>query len=244
MKSNAHSCAGLVTLMAVLSAPVSAAMLQAQALSNEQLATLRGGVLLPNGLDISIGIDIQTLVNGQLALHTVLSTEAPTPFGLRVLNGGSASSMPPTVTIPAAAQSSPLLVLDRQSGSSSVAPTSASGPNTTIHVLNAPTDTWPRYPDENTVPVSPNGPSVTTPFGTVQITQDSRGAVVSLSDPTLLVQHLVGEASGVTVANTANNQVVQTQSAIDVDVHGAWPAIANALFRVNNVATNAAVTRN
>lgn len=74
----------------------------ATTLADDQLDQLRGGFTLPNGMDIAIGIDIQTTVNGALALRTMmtnLGTGVPVLFvgegGASASAGGASASAGP-----------------------------------------------------------------------------------------------------------------------------------------------------
>lgn len=52
--------------------------------SIEELGNLRGGFTLPNGMDVMAGVQIETRVNGELALHTVLNIADPTKAALEI----------------------------------------------------------------------------------------------------------------------------------------------------------------
>jgi hypothetical protein len=207
------------------------------AVTDEELTNMRGGVLLPDGLDVDIGIDIQTEVNGVLVLHTVLSTAAPSAQALRVFVGGTAPSNGGSTkaalnTVP------PMLTLDR-SGASTTLVTSAAPLNPTIVVLNAPTNVWPQYPDETQLNVVPNGPAVQTPNGNVQVQQAGANTAVTLTGNGITVSQLLGDATGTVVSNQLNNQSIQSMTVVDVDLHGSWPAIANAMFNIGKIAVSA-----
>jgi hypothetical protein len=65
-------------------------------LEDIQLEALRGGFTLPSGASVAVGIDIETTVNGQLALRTQYSSEDATSgtdalSGMRVTAGDSGS---------------------------------------------------------------------------------------------------------------------------------------------------------
>ena len=49
-------------------------------LADAALATMRGGLQLPNGLTVALGIDIQTWVDGRLALHSIYANEGICQF--------------------------------------------------------------------------------------------------------------------------------------------------------------------
>lgn len=58
------------------------------AVSDGELAQMRGGMDLPNGLTVNIGVDIQTMVDGQLALQTIYQSDGPNT-GLQIKSGDS-----------------------------------------------------------------------------------------------------------------------------------------------------------
>jgi len=64
------------------------------------LARMRGGVLLPNGITLTLGIDIQTRVDGTLVLHSIYNSDGP-DAGIRVFTDGKDSprAAPGTITV-------------------------------------------------------------------------------------------------------------------------------------------------
>lgn len=161
----------------------------ADAVDDGALDQMRGGIEMPNGLDVSIGIDIQTRVNGALVLRTTFSTESPQIAVTHVYTDGVSTST-------------------GQAGQSEV-------------------------------PVQANGATVTTPFGAVSQQSGDRGTIVNLTNQSLTVQHLIGQTSGAIIANTANNQTIDTITTMNIDVKGMIPAITNSLFTVNELAGRA-----
>lgn len=59
-----------------------------------ELAGMRGGMALPGGLTLALGVDIRTMVDGQLALRSVYQSDGP-DAGLHVSTGAGG---PPEVT--------------------------------------------------------------------------------------------------------------------------------------------------
>jgi hypothetical protein len=206
--------------------------------SEAELTSMRGGVALPDGLNLDIGIDVQTQVNGRLVLHTVLSTAAPAAAQLRVFTGGPApsnSGARADLGIP----DPPTLLLNRSGSSTTLLPGGMAG-NPNVLVLNAPTNTWPQYPDEKQLNVVANGSPVSTANGSVEVQRTGGNTSVTLTGDGLTIQHLLGNSTGVAVTNQLNNQTIQSMTVVDVDLHGAWPAAANAMFNVGNLAIAAA----
>ena len=110
------------------------AAIAAPRLSDAQLASLRGGVQLPNGLMLTLGIDIQTRIDGLLALHTVYVSDGANA-GVRVFTDGAApvAGPPPTTAVPAGTVSSaPVLTVDRSPTGTTIIP----GTTTTTTAVN------------------------------------------------------------------------------------------------------------
>lgn len=181
--------------------------------SDADLATMRGGIRLPSGADVAVGIAIETQVNGTLALRTQYSTEQS---GVRVYAGGPAlvqsdvsEESPPTPTI----------IYDRNAAGSTVTVASS---QPALNVSMAPSGVLPPAPGE-ALPVAVDGRAVPTSLGNISLSQSASGFTTTLASPTLLVQQLIGNATGVVVANTANDQVINTQTWVSVDIQGFVP---------------------
>jgi hypothetical protein len=212
--------------------------------SDRELARMRGGVQLPNGLTVSIGIDIQTRVNGLLALHTVYASEG-SAAGVRVFADGAhpVPQAPTTQTVSAGATAgTPTLVVDRSPTGTTIIPSTAT-PATTVNLVNGDPSTWLSGEGQTQIPVQPNESAVPTPNGEVSLEKTTSGTVVSLQSPTLLVRQLVGQATGVVVANTANNQSIDTISSVNVDLQGLSPELLSGAFAAQRAALERAVMR-
>ncbi|WP_294395446.1 hypothetical protein [uncultured Sphingomonas sp.] len=208
------------------------------------LATMRGGVRLPNGLDLSLGIDIQTWIDGQLALRTVYASDGSQP-GVRVFTGGAmpAPTVPPTATLSSGGEAGvPLLIVDRSPTGPTIVPTGAVGA-ATVNIVDGDPAIWLGGGDQTPVPVTPNGPAVAAPPGDLRFTIDADGAAVTLRTPTLEVRQLVGQATGVIVANSGNNTAIDTVSAVNVDLGGLSPALLASTFAAQRAALEAFVVR-
>ncbi len=141
---------------------------------------------MPNGLDVELGFDIRTLVDGELALHTQLSTQDLASSGPQVRVGS---------------------------------------------------------PDSTPIDISEDGLPFSSPLGDVTLARRPNGTVVTLSNSSLNVQHMIGQATGVAVLNTANDRRIDTISNIDVDVKGDWVPLANGLLGVGAIASESAAAR-
>jgi hypothetical protein len=204
----------------------------AAVVGDDELGTMRGGVLLPNGLDVSVGIAIETRVDGMLALRTLFTTEG----GVQVFSGGEAMMRPQAV--PTAAQASsgaPMLRIDRNGVGTTVVP-AMTLPNVQVGVSRGAA----AMPGGGApLAVTPNGDAVGTPLGAVRLEQGDRGVSVVLSSPTLELRHLLGDATGVVVANTANNRAIDTVANVNIDLRNASELVGSNVLQIDAIATAA-----
>ncbi|WP_341209313.1 hypothetical protein [uncultured Sphingomonas sp.] len=208
---------------------------------DRELATMRGGLMLPNGLNVAIGIDIQTRIDGVLALHTIFSSEAQ---GVRVFTDGrtSPSEVPGTVTVESGDPSWPTVSVSRTPTGTTVTAPVASAPGS-VNIVSGPTTGWLDAAGQTPVPVVANGPAVEASSGNIRLTSDDRGSQVQLVTPTTEIRHLVGQATGAVISNTANDRVIDTVSTVNVNLVGLPAGLMNGMLLVNRIATEAAGPR-
>ncbi len=184
--------------------------------SDAALQTMRGGIALPGGLNIAIGIAIETRVDGVLALRTQFSTETP---GIQVYAGGPWAGATASGSATAAAATSPTIQYDRNA----IGTTVVLWPAATFNAVkvgsgagaNAP------VPTMAPLPVSVGGPGVATAFGTVRLLGTATGNIAELTGPDLVIQQAIGQATGAIIANSANNRAIDTATFVGIDVRGA-----------------------
>lgn len=208
---------------------------------DRELATMRGGLMLPNGLNVAIGIDIQTRIDGVLALHTIFSSEAQ---GVRVFTDGrtSPSEVPGTVTVETGDPSWPTVSVSRTpTGTTVTAP--AAGAPASVNIVSGPTTGWLDASGQTPVLVVANGPAVDASSGSIRLTSDARGSQVQLVTPATEIRHLVGQATGAVISNTANDRVIDTVSTVNVNLVGLPAGLMNGMLLVNRIATEAAGPR-
>ncbi|WP_137897458.1 hypothetical protein [Sphingomonas sp. 2SG] len=213
------------------------------AVPDAELATMRGGLLLPNGLNVAIGIDIQTRIDGVLALHTIYSSEGPNA-GVRVYTDGttSPSAAPGTVTVATGDPDWPTVSVSRTpTGTTVTAP--ASDTPASVNIVAGPATGWLDAAGQTLVPVTANGPAVAASSGSVRLTSDDRGTQVALVTPATEIRHLVGQATGAVIANTGNDRAIDTVSTINVNLVGLPVALMNGVLLVNRIAADAAGQR-
>ncbi len=207
---------------------------------DRELATMRGGLMLPNGLNVAIGIDIQTRIDGVLALHTIFSSEAP---GVRVFTNGATgqAQVPGTVTVGTGEPDWPTVSVSRTPTGTIVTAPGRDRRASTSCPDRRPAGSTPRA--RRRCPVTPNGPAVAASSGTIRLTSDDRGSQVQLLTPTTEIRHLVGQATGAVVSNTANDRVIDTVSTVNVNLVGLPAGLMNGVLMVNRIATEAAGSR-
>lgn len=161
--------------------------------ADDALSSMRGGFALPGGVDVSVAVQSDTMVNGVLLLRSVYVIDKDAP-SLTVF--GRTDAVQPQAGTPGG-----LTQLGLTPGGSSAA---ASG-------------------------------------GTVRVETTGTGNQVVLSQPTLDVRHLTGQALGSVVLNRGNDVSIDTVSNINIDLKDATPFnIGSAIFRVDAAAIDSA----
>lgn len=209
-----------------------------------ELETMRGGVQLPNGLNVAVGIDIQTRIDGVLALHTIYSSEAANA-GIRVFSDGTTSPRtgPTNTAVTTGGDGAgPALVVSRSPTGTTITPNTG-GPATTVNLVSGPTSGWLDAAGQTQIPVVANGAAVSTSAGTVTFARNDRGASITLAAPNVEVQHLVGQATGAVIANTGNDRVIDTVSSINVNLVGVPTGLLGNVLSINRMAAEAAGRR-
>ncbi|MEH3103765.1 MAG: hypothetical protein PGN12_07640 [Sphingomonas phyllosphaerae] len=230
-----------MSIALLIAAGLAAAPEAPRPVPDSELAKMRGGLMLPNGLNVAIGIDIQTRIDGVLALHTIFSSEAQ---GVRVFTDGrtSPSEVPGTVTVETGDPSWPTVTVSRTpTGTTVTAP--VAGAPASVNIVSGPTTGWLDASGQTPVPVVANGPAVEASSGSIRLTSDERGSQVQLLTPTTEIRHLVGQATGAVISNTANDRVIDTVSTVNVNLVGLPAGLMNGMLLVNRIATEAAGPR-
>lgn len=185
-------------------------------LDDDALDELRGGFILPNGMDVAIGIDIQTSVNGVLALRTMVTTA---DTGLPVLFVGDGSTTASSV----------------QGGTA----VTLSGGGV-VRLVEGGASSLEAGPGQQRIEPAANGAAVSTPSGTVQLFNDESGSQVVLNGDSLELRHMVGNFTGSVIANTANDRSISTVVTVNVDLQNSAVPLGNALLRLEAIAMEAA----
>lgn len=185
----------------------------ARIVTDDRLGTIRGGFLLPNGMDIGLGITVDTLIDGRPVLTTVLTVDNGSH--LNIYTGGD---------------------VQRQSTATTVSVPGPNGPS----LIRITQDTAPGIGGGDPVAVLANGPPVQTQAGAVQLAQSDTQSTVFLTGDGFEVRHMIGAATGALVANTASDRVIDTMVTVDLDIrHSAIPTGAM-MLRLDNLLAGAA----
>ena len=172
---------------------------RAPIVADGRLDEIRGGFLLPNGMDIGLGITVDTVIDGRPALSTVLTIDD----ALHQANytGGDVQRQTAATELLVAGPDRPSLVRITQDASSS-----------------------PGVSGREPIAVLPNGTAVQTPWGAVQLAQSDTQSTVYLAGDGLDLRHMIGSVTGALVANRASDRVIDTMVTVDLDIrHSAIP---------------------
>lgn len=210
------------------------------------LDTIRGGFLLPNGIDLAMTVQTETAVDGHVVLRSVFSADQG-PATLTVFAPAAGKTGPALANTATAAEGAVggtgqgvSVSLDRTSGIVSIQPTgSGVAPGTMVTVAGTGQAAGSEA-DDGLVPVALNGPSQAA-AGTVSIHTAPTGPTVEYSAPDLVVDHLFGRAFGSVVANTANDRSIDTVTSVSLDLHNATAAlVGSSLVQAQTLALDAA----
>ena len=180
-----------------------------------ELDAIRGGFLLPNGMDIGLGIMIETMIDGRPALNTVLTIDDSAH--LAIYTGGHREPH---------ASTTELLV---------------PGPNGSS-LIRIPQNAPPASGGSHGQPIAivPNGAAADTPWGAVHLVQSDTQSTVVLAGNGLELRQMIGTVTGALVANTASDRVIDTMVTFDLDIrHSAIPTSAM-MLRLDSLLAGAA----
>lgn len=207
----------LSLLMAGCGAACAQSFQSGLAVADGDLDKVRGGFVLPNGLNVGLGITVNTLVDGRLALSTMLTVDDVAQ--LTVYSNPSTG---------ARSQSDPSVVRG-----------TAGGPSVRVTQGGLDRPTHSAQP----LAVVAAGVPVETAFGAVTLARTDTQATVSLVGEGIEVRHMIGATTGALIANSVGERVIDTMVTIDIDVrNSAIPAGAMAL-RLEGVLADASALR-
>ena len=210
------------------------------ALPDPLLATQRGGIRLPNGIDLALTVQTQTAVNGAVVLQTIyaldkgpasLTIYAPSP-------GSEVPARPAASPVVAAAAMTPIVAYDPRTGLSVTQ--GYSGMPVTV-ASGAPAGR-PAVAEGLMVVDPASGPQTTA--GSISTKSDGLLKTVTLAGSDFTVAHLAGSAFGTAVANAGSDRAIDTITSISLDLRNAGPdVLGSAFLRVEGVALGALGSR-
>lgn len=220
--------AALLLLLAGQSAPVAA-----QALADHELAAQRGGFLLPNGVEVALTVQSQTVLNGAVVLRTVFRADQGAPT-LTVY------APKPGTTVVAQRGDAPA------TGAAAAAPSISYDPRTGIQVTpgavmpSVSVSSGARTPDAATSAdlqaVDASGAGIATDAGQIVVTRTGGLDTVQLRAGDLTVSHFAGNAFGSAIANSGNDRAIDTSTSVSIDLSNAGPdVVGSALLRVQDL---------
>lgn len=230
----------MITALLLFLAQASAALpvFPAPAMPDSELAEHRGGIRLPNGIDLVLTVQTQTVVDGAVVLRTEFKVDqgapqiaiytprdgAPVLVPATAANGGSTMGTPPA------------LVFDGRGGLA------------VVRGVNVPVGAVTTGSTAQGAPAGLQASDGNSPFATdnglVAAMLEGSSKSVSLQGSDYNVTHLVGGAFGSAILNSGNDRVIGTETTISIDLRNAGPdVLGSTMFRVDNLVTGALGSR-
>lgn len=229
-------------LFAQVSATPAAALpaFDASRIPDPVLATQRGGVRLPNGIDLALTVQTQTAVDGAVVLQTVFSVDrgpatltiyAP-PVGARVAERTSTESWVAPAPMTPVVSYDPRTGMTVTQGYTGMPIAVGSGPASGVGKVAEGLEAI----DPRTMPQ--------TAGGTVTSQSDGLLRTVTLAGADFNVAHLAGAAFGSAVANSGSDRTIDTITGISLDLRNAGPDVLGSTFlRIDDLAAGALSSR-
>jgi hypothetical protein len=163
-------------------------------------------------------------------LHTIYASDGPIT-GVKVYTDGTDGERyaPGTIVVTAPNSPAPVIVTTRSPSGTTIAPGSPSA-TSTVNLVNGPETTWVTAAGQTEVPVTVDGGPVTTGPGTFMLTSAPNGVTSELDTADLQIRHLVGQATGVVIANAGSNRAIDTVSSVNIDLANVAPLVATSIF--------------
>ena len=261
--------------------------------SEAMLGSMRGGFELPNGMKISVGVQIETYVDNSLALRTVLNVTdraraalaivVPSVSKVGLSNPQVAAAMPPSVATPDPAPVAANPVVDPApivpaipvaAVAAAVAPAPAVAPTPLVQEVAvaapvapaigtavaapivqiaaaapdlpaaAPTVTVAAADGGAPMPgaVAPADVQIHSDLGLVTVEQTGSGAAVVLKGADLQIEHVTGNVTGVLIANTLDNRVIDTVATVNISLTDSAIPFGNILLKIESIVLDAVGT--
>lgn len=212
---------------------------EAAAVPDAVLATQRGGVRLPNGIDLALTVQTQTAVNGSVVLQTVYTLDkGPANLIVYAPAKGAAAPAAGQQAPVAAAPMTPIVSYDPRTGLSVTQGYSGMP----VTVAGGAQGGSSRVP-EGLVVLDTATPHDTA-AGVISLQTDGPLKTVTLSGDDVSIAHFAGAAFGSAIANSGSDRAIDTVTGISIDLRNAGPdVLGSALLRVEAVALEAVGSR-
>lgn len=209
-------------------------------LSDPELATQRGGIRLPNGIDLALTVQTQTAINGAVVLQTVYAIDkGPPQLTVYAAPKGGMPAAPAASEAGAApATITPVVSYDARTGL-----TVTQGFRGMPITVGTGSSAGSLKVADGLVMVG-RGAKLPTESGVVAA--DSAGLLqtVTLTGKDFSIAHLAGAAFGSAIANSGSDRTIDTMTSISLDLGSAGPdVLGSAMLRVENVALGALGSR-
>ncbi len=233
----------LMLPLAVLSMPLEAAergAMDAPVVEDEVLAEQRGGIRLPNGIDVALTIDTVTAVDGRIVLQTITRIADSGPSVTAYVPGEGASvSAASREWGEGTSTNLPQISYDRQRGLTVI----AGLPSVPLNVSRGPANGEGVGPADGLQPIDLSRP-VTTSAGVVHAIGTGGRTGVELIGMDIQIFHLTGNAIGSAIANSGSDRAIDTATTLSIDLRNAGPdVLGSTMLRVEDVAIRAMATR-
>lgn len=208
------------------------------AVPEAELAEARGMFLAPDGTEIALSIQMDTVVDGTLVLRSVMKPfeRAADRLELYAQRPGSPAmqtSMSGQSGAPASGEGSVAFIFDRSAGLTMV---SAADALPHMQVATSAGADAPVPAGVDRIALDGAGGALV-PTGPVNVTRTDRGSVVTLATADLLVKHVLGPSVANVVGNTANNRAIETSTVVNLSLSNTAPlTLGTSLFSVDAAA--------
>ena len=229
----------LLAAQAVALAAAPAPDFSGSRLSDAELASLRGGIRLPNGIDLALTVQTQTAINGAVVLQTVYAIDkGPAQLTVYAAPQGNAAAPAAGQARTAPTAMTPVVSYDARTGL-----TVTQGFGGFPVTVGTGGSAGSLKVAEGLEMVDPSAKPQT---ASGVVSADSAGLLqtVTLTGQDFSIAHLAGAAFGSAVANSGSDRTIDTITSISLDLGGAGPdVLGSAMLRVEDVALGALGSR-
>lgn len=208
------------------------------ALPDSVLAEQRGGFRLPSGIDVALTVQTDTAVNGAILLRSIyrvdegvpkLQVYAP-PEG-RTVNESVTGRTEESGTVP------PIISFDRMTGLQVKSLNDPAAPKVSIATGGSASTMEGLEQVDLAQPIRSGG-------GWIAAGGSERLQTVELKGSDISITHVIGDAFGSAILNTADERMIDTQTTASIDLRNAGPdVLGSAMMRIENATLDALAAR-